>query len=539
MSYSRRSLQKGGGSAPADVEFAAALLSLWDFPPDTYIASVDEQGTNNRTFLVRHGQQRYVLRVSGFLSVAEVRAEHRILRRLRQGSLSFQVPEPVAAPGGRTVIGTTAGPAAVCRWLPGVRPGMDGKAAFERFGRAAGLLGGALANVPLGDALRDWRTDPRWVRPGDPPVDVLCSELRSAGMSAEQAEVFAAAARRAGRWWPGTDGLPAQVIHGDLAPSNVLADPDTDEVTGLLDFELAGAGFRVQDILAALHQLHSARRAGLAAPHGGLPARLRLGPPPGAGRGGGAARAAHRPVARLRPVAGRQVARRARRASARSQPMSAGWRRPRGGSRPTGTRSCPSRLPRTRAADFPGPGTDGDSGSRAARDAADWRRPRLMMPPDSYSLEVAAGACHAGGMLSEAEIDSFVADGFVAVRGAVPVGVLRACQDEIWSALAERGVLRDAPATWRDPVVRIPCPESEAFAAAGTQPSLWEAFDQLIGTGRWWRRQGVGGTIPVRFPSQADPGDAGWHIEASYERNGESVGQPPVPGTRAPGALPI
>ena len=144
-----------------------------------------------------------------------------------------------------------------------------------------------------------------------------------------------------------------------------------------------------------------------------------------------------------------------------------------------------------------------------------------VMPPDSYSLEVAAGACHAGGMLSEAEIDSFVADGFVAVRGAVPAGALRACQEEIWSALAERGVLRDAPATWRDPVVRIPCPESEAFAAAGTQPSLWEAFDQLIGTGRWWRRPGVGGTIPVRFPSQADPGDAGWHIEASYDKNGE------------------
>jgi hypothetical protein len=57
--------------------------------------------------------------------------------------------------------------------------------------------------------------------------------------------------------------------------------------------------------------------------------------------------------------------------------------------------------------------------------------------------------------------------------------------------------------------VRIPCPESEAFAAAGSQPVLWEAFDQLIGEGRWWRRRGVGGSIPVRFPSQADPGDAG------------------------------
>ena len=161
--------------------YAAALLPRWGLPAGTGIVPAGEQGTNNRTFLVRHGQQRYVLRVSGFLSVAEVRAEHRILRRLRQGGLPFQVPEPVAASGGRTVIGTTAGPAAVCRWLPGVHPGMDGQAAFERFGRAVGLLGAALADVPLTDALRDWRTDPRWVRPDDPPVDVLCGKRAPPG----------------------------------------------------------------------------------------------------------------------------------------------------------------------------------------------------------------------------------------------------------------------------------------------------------------------------------------------------------------------
>ena len=83
-------------------------------------------------------------------------------------------------------------------------------------------------------------------------------------------------------------------------------------------------------------------------------------------------------------------------------------------------------------------------------------------------------------MLSQAEIDSFAADGFVAVRGAVPGDVLRACQEEIWSDLGDRGVRREDPCTWREPVVRISCPESEAFAAAGTQPVLWEAFDQLM-----------------------------------------------------------
>ena len=96
MSGARRS-RRDGGPAPADVEFAAALLPLWGFPPGTGITPAGEQGTNNRTFLVRHGQQRYVLRVSGFLSVAAVRAELGILQRLRQGALPFLVPQPVAA----------------------------------------------------------------------------------------------------------------------------------------------------------------------------------------------------------------------------------------------------------------------------------------------------------------------------------------------------------------------------------------------------------------------------------------------------------
>jgi hypothetical protein len=48
-------------------------------------------------------------------------------------------------------------------------------------------------------------------------------------------------------------------------------------------------------------------------------------------------------------------------------------------------------------------------------------------------------------MLSQPEVDAFAADGFVAVRGAVPAGVLRACQEEIWTALVSTGVRRDDP----------------------------------------------------------------------------------------------
>lgn len=118
-------------------------------------------------------------------------------------------------------------------------------------------------------------------------------------------------------------------------------------------------------------------------------------------------------------------------------------------------------------------------------------------------------------MLSEREVDRFVADGYVAVRQAVPANVVRACQTELYAELRQHDVEIDDPSTWVEPVVRFWCPESAAFAAAGTQPVLWEAYDQLLGPGRHDRRQGVGGSVPVRFPNAADPGDAGWHVDGT------------------------
>ena len=137
-------------------------------------------------------------------------------------------------------------------------------------------------------------------------------------------------------------------------------------------------------------------------------------------------------------------------------------------------------------------------------------------------------------MLSDDEISAFLADGYVAARGAVPAPVIEAIQDAIWAELGRQGMVRDDASTWTAPVVRIPCPEGGPFAQAGTMPVLQEACDQLIGAGRWWRRAGMGGSIPVRFPGEADPGDAGWHIEASYEEGGQ---QRVNAGSRARGLL--
>lgn len=123
-------------------------------------------------------------------------------------------------------------------------------------------------------------------------------------------------------------------------------------------------------------------------------------------------------------------------------------------------------------------------------------------------------------MLSRTEIANFERDGFVRVPDAIPRAIVERCVDVIWECLAPRGISRADPATWSAPVIRIDCPEGGPFVDAGTTRPLWEAYDQLIGPDTWWKREGIGGTIPVRFPHRDDhpagERDAAWHIEASY-----------------------
>lgn len=119
-------------------------------------------------------------------------------------------------------------------------------------------------------------------------------------------------------------------------------------------------------------------------------------------------------------------------------------------------------------------------------------------------------------MLSGAEIEQFTATGMVVLRAVLPPSVLALCQSELDAELRTAGVDPADPETWTEPVVRFWSPETPAFAAAGTQARLCGVYDQLLGPGRRVERQGLGGSVPVRFPSETDPGDAGWHVDGSF-----------------------
>jgi len=114
--------------------------------------------------------------------------------------------------------------------------------------------------------------------------------------------------------------------------------------------------------------------------------------------------------------------------------------------------------------------------------------------------------------LSLAQIDSFVADGFVRLDNAFPRDIADECRSILWAAT---GCDPDDPSTWTKPVIRIASRDDPPFRAAINTPRLHAAFDQLVGPGRWAPRQDIG-TFPIRFPSSDEPGDDGWHIDVSY-----------------------
>lgn len=111
-----------------------------------------------------------------------------------------------------------------------------------------------------------------------------------------------------------------------------------------------------------------------------------------------------------------------------------------------------------------------------------------------------------------AHVEQFITDGFVRIDHAFPRELADAARAILWDAT---GCTPDDRTTWTQPVIRLGMFTQPPFVEAANTPSLHAAFDLLVGQGRW-RRPAAIGTVPVRFPSAADPGDAGWHIDVSF-----------------------
>lgn len=115
-------------------------------------------------------------------------------------------------------------------------------------------------------------------------------------------------------------------------------------------------------------------------------------------------------------------------------------------------------------------------------------------------------------MITDQQIEAFVADGLVHVTGAFPADVAARCRAELWE---RTGYDPADPVTWAAPVVRVGGLGTPPFREAANTAVLHDAFDRLVGAGRWVPRTGLG-TFPLRFPSDDPPGDDGWHLEGGF-----------------------
>ena len=118
-------------------------------------------------------------------------------------------------------------------------------------------------------------------------------------------------------------------------------------------------------------------------------------------------------------------------------------------------------------------------------------------------------------MLTDGQVAAYHRDGFVRLEAAFSSSVAARCVDAMWDELPED---RDDPSTWTRPVARLMGHRDPAFVEAATSPRWVAAIGQVAPEGDptpW-----MGGTCAIRFPIDGDPGDDGWHIDASFPGEG-------------------
>jgi hypothetical protein len=111
--------------------------------------------------------------------------------------------------------------------------------------------------------------------------------------------------------------------------------------------------------------------------------------------------------------------------------------------------------------------------------------------------------------------NQFIENGFVRINNAFSAEVAAEARNILWK---DMDVDPNDPSTWTKPVIRLGMYSQPPFIQSANTPILHAAFDQLVGKGKWLPCMSMG-TFPVRFPAPGDPGDTGWHVDASFQGN--------------------
>lgn len=119
--------------------------------------------------------------------------------------------------------------------------------------------------------------------------------------------------------------------------------------------------------------------------------------------------------------------------------------------------------------------------------------------------------------LNNSEIEQFIQDGYIGLNNAFPRELAEEARDILWT---DTNCNPNDPDTWTQPVIRLGDYAQEPFRKAVNTPFLHNAFNQLVGEGRWLPRYSLG-SFPVRFPGLEAPSDTGWHADVSFPGENE------------------
>lgn len=113
--------------------------------------------------------------------------------------------------------------------------------------------------------------------------------------------------------------------------------------------------------------------------------------------------------------------------------------------------------------------------------------------------------------LTSKQIDQFIELGYIKIENAFSDEIAKSCRSILWK---EIGLDPNKPEEWNEPVIRIGELDHEPFLKAANTPILTNAYQQLAHE-NWLSRKSLG-SFPLRFPSDKEAMDTGWHVDASF-----------------------
>lgn len=209
-------------------------------------------GTNNRSFIVTCDGRRYFLKgYDNDPDPARCLFEHRITAAIAARQPPFAVPEIILSRSSRTHVRLRDRSFALTTFIAGSTAALGDPDDATASGRALADLHAALATVDPGapEAGASTFENLATVHPLVPEPERALREAIGDDTLAEKATAILTSTEA--RWRNVTSSWPLTWIHWDFYPANVLL--LSHRVTGVVDFEFAGAGHRAMDVAIGLY----------------------------------------------------------------------------------------------------------------------------------------------------------------------------------------------------------------------------------------------------------------------------------------------